>query len=106
MRPALLWTEPAPEQLRVVTTVDRATAAAPLDGYVNMLYRSLKNERAGLALASLLDAHESVASSLASPASLRSAFRSRDRGIASIATHTDDVSARPRMSDARRAVPR
>jgi predicted nucleotidyltransferase len=53
--------------------VDPATAAEPLDGYVNMLYRSLKNDRAGLALASLLDAQESI------PWLLDFAFRSQGR---------------------------
>lgn len=42
------------------TTVDPATAGRPLDAYVNACYRSAKNERAGLALASLLDAGESI----------------------------------------------
>jgi hypothetical protein len=67
MLPALLWAEPAldktgevAEQLRSVTTVDPATARDPLDGYINMYYRSAKNARVGLALASLLDAQESI----------------------------------------------
>jgi hypothetical protein len=67
MLPAITWTEPAldktgevAEQLAAATTVDPAKAAEPLDGYVNMLYRSLKNARAGLELASLLDARESI----------------------------------------------
>jgi nucleotidyltransferase-like protein len=67
MLPAITWTEPeldksgeVAEQLAAVTAVDPATAAEPLDGYVNMLYRSLKNASAGLELASLLDAQESV----------------------------------------------
>jgi hypothetical protein len=67
MLPALLWAEPVldktgevAQQLRSVTTVDPATAAEPLDGYVNQYYRSAKNERAGLELASLLDAQESI----------------------------------------------
>ena len=66
-RPALLWLEPQLDEtgevaaaLRAATTVDPASAAEPLDGYVNMLYRSLKNARLGLALASLLDAQESI----------------------------------------------
>lgn len=46
--------------LRTATAVDPATAAEPLDGYVNMLYRSLKNARAGIELAALLDAQESI----------------------------------------------
>ncbi len=64
---ALLWLEPqldktgeVAEALRVATTVDPATAGEPLDGYVNMLYRSLKNARVGLELATLLDAQESI----------------------------------------------
>src|SRR5436305_15111442 len=67
MLPALLWVEPPldktgtiAEQLRSVTTVDPATAGEPLDGYINMYYRSAKNARIGLELASLLDAQESV----------------------------------------------
>ena len=66
-RPALLHadlrldpTGELAEALRRATVVDPASAAEPLDGYVNMLYRSLKNARAGLALASLLDAQESI----------------------------------------------
>jgi Nucleotidyltransferase domain len=67
MLPALLWAEPAldktgevAEQLRAVTTVDPASAGEPLDGYVNCYYRSAKNARVGLELASLLDAQESI----------------------------------------------
>ena len=67
MLPALLWAEPTvdktgevAEQLRAVTTVDPATAAESLDGYVNMLYRALKNARVGNELAALLDAQESI----------------------------------------------
>jgi hypothetical protein len=37
-----------------------ATAADPLDGYVNMLYRSLKNERDGRPFEARLDAAESI----------------------------------------------
>jgi hypothetical protein len=48
------------EQLSEVTKVDPATAADPLDGYVNSYYRSAKNARAGLELGSLLDAQESI----------------------------------------------
>ena len=66
-RPALLWLRPALDKtgevaaaLAEATRVDPATATEPLDGYVNMLYRSLKNDRAGLGLASLLDAQESI----------------------------------------------
>jgi hypothetical protein len=67
MLPALAWTTPALDktgevagQLAAVTAVDPATAAEPLDGYVNSYYRSAKNARAGLELASLLDAQESI----------------------------------------------
>jgi predicted nucleotidyltransferase len=42
------------------TTVDAATAGEPLDGYINQYYRSAKNARVGLELASLLDAQESI----------------------------------------------
>jgi hypothetical protein len=66
-RYSLAWIEPqldktgeVAEALRDAVRVDPGTAAEPLDGYVNMLYRSLKNARAGLALASLLDAQESI----------------------------------------------
>ena len=66
-RYALTWLEPPLDKtgevaaaLAEATRVDPATAAVPLDGYVNMLYRSLKNDRAGLELASLLDAQESI----------------------------------------------
>ena len=67
MLPAVTWTTPAldktgavTEQLEEVTKVDPATAAEPLDGYVNSYYRSAKNARVGLELASLLDAQESI----------------------------------------------
>jgi hypothetical protein len=67
MLPALTWTTPALDktgavtaQLAEVTKVDPATAAEPLDGYVNSYYRSAKNARAGLELAALLDAQESI----------------------------------------------
>jgi Nucleotidyltransferase domain len=67
MLPALTWSTPAldktgeiAEQLAAVTTVDPSTAAQPLDGYVNSLYRSLKNAQLGLELAALLDAQESI----------------------------------------------
>ena len=63
----LAWVEPqldktgeVAEALREVTTVDPASAAEPLDAYVNSYYRSAKNARVGLELASLLDAQESV----------------------------------------------
>jgi Nucleotidyltransferase domain len=67
LRPSLLWTAPlldktgeVADALGAATTVDPATAAEPLDAYVNSLYRSLKNARVGLELASLLDAQESI----------------------------------------------
>jgi hypothetical protein len=67
MLPAVTWTKPALDktgevgaQLADVTKVDPATAAEPLDGYVNSYYRSAKNVRAGLELAALLDAQESI----------------------------------------------
>lgn len=63
----LAWLEPQLDKtgevaaaLAEVVRVDPATAAAPLDGYVNMYYRSAKNARVGLELASLLDAQESI----------------------------------------------
>lgn len=66
-RPSLLWVEPALDKtgevaaaLRAALTVDPSSADEPLDGYINMLYRSLKNARLGLELASLLDAQESI----------------------------------------------
>jgi hypothetical protein len=66
-RPALLSVEPqldktgeVAEALRSATTVDPATAAGPLDAYVNCYYRSAKNGRLGLELAALLDAQESI----------------------------------------------
>jgi hypothetical protein len=46
--------------LREALTVHPATAAQPLDAYVNSYYRSAKNARVGLELASLLDAQESI----------------------------------------------
>ena len=67
MLPAVTWTAPALDktgtvaaQLAEVTKVDPTTAAEPLDGYVNSYYRSAKNARAGLELAALLDAQESI----------------------------------------------
>jgi hypothetical protein len=67
MLPALLWNEPlldrtgeVAEQLRELTTVDPASAGDPLDGFVNMVYRSLKNARVDNALGALLDAQESI----------------------------------------------
>ena len=66
-RYSLTWLEPKLDKtgevaaaLRDAVRVDPASAAEPLDGYVNMLYRSLKNARVGLELASLLDAQESI----------------------------------------------
>lgn len=66
-RYSLTWLEPQLDKtgevaaaLREAVHVDAQTAAEPLDGYVNMLYRSLKNARLGLELASLLDAQESI----------------------------------------------
>ena len=66
-RYALAWLEPQLDKTGEVAAamldavrVDPATAGEPLDGYVNLYYRSAKNARAGLALASLLDAQESV----------------------------------------------
>jgi hypothetical protein len=67
MLPALTWTTPILDktgavsaQLAEVTKVDPATAAEPLDAYVNSYYRSAKNANAGLELAALLDAEESI----------------------------------------------
>jgi hypothetical protein len=67
MLPAVTWTTPALDktgavaaQLAEVTKVDPAMAAEPLDGYVNSYFRSAKNVRAGLELAALLDAQESI----------------------------------------------
>jgi hypothetical protein len=61
------WLEPQLDKtgevaaaLRDAVHVDPATAAEPLDAYVNSFYRSLKNARLGLELASLLDAQESL----------------------------------------------
>jgi predicted nucleotidyltransferase len=66
-RYSLTWLEPQLDKtgevaiaLREAVRVDPTSAAEPLDGYVNMLYRSLKNARVGLELASLLDAQESI----------------------------------------------
>ncbi|HEY2310958.1 MAG TPA: nucleotidyltransferase domain-containing protein [Gaiellaceae bacterium] len=67
MLPAVTWTTPALDKtgevaarLAEATKVDPSTAAEPLDGYVNSYYRSAKNARAGLELAALLDAQESI----------------------------------------------
>jgi hypothetical protein len=66
-RYSLTWLEPQLDKtgdvaaaLRDAVRVDPQSAAEPLDAYVNMLYRSLKNARLGLELASLLDAQESI----------------------------------------------
>jgi hypothetical protein len=66
-RPAFLSLEPQLDKtgevaaaLREATTIDPATAAQPLDAYVNSYYRSAKNARVGLELAALLDAQESI----------------------------------------------
>ena len=66
-RYSLAWVQPqldktgeVAEALLDAVRVDPASAAEPLDGYVNMLYRSLKNAREGLALGALLDAQESI----------------------------------------------
>jgi hypothetical protein len=66
-RYSLAWVEPQLDKtgevavaLRDATRIDPATAGQWLDGYVNFYYRSLKNARIGLELASLLDARESI----------------------------------------------
>jgi predicted nucleotidyltransferase len=66
-RYSLTWLEPQLDKtgevaaaLRDAVRFDPQSAAEPLDGYVNMLYRSLKNARIGLELASLFDAQESI----------------------------------------------
>jgi predicted nucleotidyltransferase len=68
-RYSFAWVEPVLDKTRsgelarvveAIARVDAATAAEPLDDYVNSLYRSLKNARLGLELASRLDAAESV----------------------------------------------
>ncbi len=66
-RYSLTWLEPHLDKtgeitgaLREAVRVDSQSAAEPLDGYLNMVYRSLKNARLGLELASLLDAQESI----------------------------------------------
>jgi predicted nucleotidyltransferase len=60
LTPQLDKTGEVAEALRAATTVDPATAGRPLDAYVNSYYRSAKNARVGLDLASLLDAQESI----------------------------------------------
>jgi len=66
-RPAFLGLAPQLDKtgevtsaLQEATSVDPATAGGPLDAYVNSYYRSAKNARVGLELASLLDAQESI----------------------------------------------
>jgi hypothetical protein len=66
-RYSVAWVQPqidktgeVADALREATSVDPATAAEPLDGYVNLYYRSAKNARVGLELAALLDAQESI----------------------------------------------
>jgi nucleotidyltransferase-like protein len=60
VQPQLDKTGEVTDALREATTVDPATAAEPLDGYVNLYYRSAKNARLGLDLSALLDAQESI----------------------------------------------
>ncbi len=66
-RYSLAWLEPQLDKtgevaaaLRDGVRVDPATAAEPLDAYVNSYYRSLKNARLGLELSALLDAQDAV----------------------------------------------
>lgn len=66
-RPAFLGLTPQLDKtgevtaaLSEATSLDAATAPKPLDAYVNSYYRSAKNARVDLGLASLLDAQESV----------------------------------------------
>jgi len=70
-RYSLAWLEPQLDKtgevaaaLRDAVRVDPVTAGEPLDAYVNSYYRSAKNARLGLDLASLLDAQESIPSFL------------------------------------------
>jgi len=67
MLPAFTWTTPVLDktgavaaELAELTRADPATAAEPLDDYVNSYYRSAKNARVGLGLAAFLDAQESI----------------------------------------------
>jgi hypothetical protein len=60
LTPQLDKTGEVQDALRQATTVDPASAAQPLDAYVNSYYRSAKNARVGLTLAALLDAQESI----------------------------------------------
>ena len=66
-RYSLAWVEPQLDKTGEVARalddavrVDPSSAAEPLDGYVNMVYRSLKNARKGIELGALLDAQESI----------------------------------------------
>jgi hypothetical protein len=66
-RYSLAWIEPQLDKtgevaaaMRDAIRVDPAGAGELLDGYVNSYYRSAKNARVGLELASLLDAQESI----------------------------------------------
>jgi predicted nucleotidyltransferase len=66
-RYSLTWIEPQLDKtgevaaaLEEALRVDPASAAEPLDGYVNSYYRSAKNSAIGLELAALLDAQESI----------------------------------------------
>jgi hypothetical protein len=66
-RYSLAWLEPQLDKTGEVATalrdairVDPTAAREPLDSYVNSYYRSAKNVRVDLELASLLDAQESV----------------------------------------------
>ena len=60
LEPQLDKTGEVAAALGAAVHVDPATAGEPLDGYVNSYYRSAKNARVGLELASLLDAQESI----------------------------------------------
>jgi len=60
LAPQLDKTGEVTSALQEATSVDPATAGGPLDAYVNSYYRSAKNARVGLELASLLDAQESI----------------------------------------------
>jgi Nucleotidyltransferase domain len=66
-RYSLSWLEPQLDKTGEVATalldavqVDPAGAGEALDGYINLYYRSAKDARVGLELASLLDAQESI----------------------------------------------
>jgi len=60
LAPQLDKTGEVTEALLELTSVDPTSAAQPLDAYINSYYRSAKNARAGLELAALLDAQESI----------------------------------------------